>query len=555
MLYPTNNRLFATSIVLLALLLAALMWLYNKAQPVPLPAPQQAKLDCVSYAPFRRSGDSPLDATPDISPARIEGDLRMLAPYTDCVRTYSVSRGLEAVPAIAAKLGKKVLLGIWIGRDPTLNQAEIARGLKLARLYPKHIEAIIVGNEVLLRREQTADKLADLIAQVQAATDIPVTYADVWEFWLANLELGSVVDFVTIHVLPYWEDHPVAVERAVAHVRDTVSAMATMFPRHELLLGETGWPSAGRMRGPARPGTVEQARFTREWVQAAAAEGIRYNFIEAFDQPWKRQLEGAMGGHWGILNSDGAAKFDWHKPVVAYDLQRPAWLAGVACALLAIAAVVLLRARLAPFISLQWALLTAAMAGAVAGVLLPLQWRYLTDWNRDALEWAFSGAFVAAGLIAAILLTPILASARTLPGLAGHRFSDPLVRLWSGLRAVLLFGAAFFILLHAFDARYRGYPLALYVLPALALLLPWFVGLRVPATAVVERLLGLVILLGLVPMARHELPDNTQALGLLSLAAVMGLAAILPARDRVRAVVDARMTRPSNPPKAPGSTA
>ena len=47
---------------------------------------------------------------------------------------------------------------------------------------------------------------------------MPVTYADVWEFWLRYREVAAAVDFITIHILPYWEDIPIPARRAAAHV-------------------------------------------------------------------------------------------------------------------------------------------------------------------------------------------------------------------------------------------------------------------------------------------------------------------------------------------------
>src|SRR5262245_8973130 len=62
------------------------------------------KLDCVSYAPFRGE-ETPINLATHVPPARIEEDLRQLAPLTGCVRTYSVHQGLDQVAPIAQKLG------------------------------------------------------------------------------------------------------------------------------------------------------------------------------------------------------------------------------------------------------------------------------------------------------------------------------------------------------------------------------------------------------------------------------------------------------------------
>ena len=65
------------------------------------------------------------------------------------------------------------------------------------------INAVIVGNEVLLRRDQPASALAGYLRRVRTATSVAVTYADVWEFWLRNPEIAAETTFVTVHILPY----------------------------------------------------------------------------------------------------------------------------------------------------------------------------------------------------------------------------------------------------------------------------------------------------------------------------------------------------------------
>ena len=98
---------------------------------------------------------------------------------------------------------------------------------------------------MLLRGEMTTADLAANIRSVKSQVTVPVTYADVWEFWLRNREVYDAVDFVTIHILPYWEDFPIRAKYAAAHVDAIRKRMAVAFPGKEILIGETGWPSAG----------------------------------------------------------------------------------------------------------------------------------------------------------------------------------------------------------------------------------------------------------------------------------------------------------------------
>jgi exo-beta-1,3-glucanase (GH17 family) len=50
------------------------------------------------------------------------------------------------------------------------------------------------------------------------------------------------------------------------------------------------------MREGALPSPANQARFLSGVVSLAKAENWQVNLIEAFDQPWKRMLEGTVGG-------------------------------------------------------------------------------------------------------------------------------------------------------------------------------------------------------------------------------------------------------------------
>ena len=235
------------------------------------PIDQNAKLHCVSYAPFR-SHQTSLSSATQVSREQIAEDLAQLAKISDCIRTYAVDLGLDQIPELAAKVGLKVIQGIWFGGDRQKNLTQISTGIRLARKYPGTITALVVGNEVLLHRNMTASDLAATIRSVKAQVAVPVTYADVWEFWLRNRELGDAVDFITIHILPFWEDFPVPAEFAAAHVDAIRQQMAAAFPDKEILIGETGWPSQGRMRDAALPSRTNQARVVSEILDLARRE-------------------------------------------------------------------------------------------------------------------------------------------------------------------------------------------------------------------------------------------------------------------------------------------
>lgn len=207
------------------------------------------KLQCLSYAPFGKD-ESPFDFDKGLklSKERMDKDLELLAQYTDCIRTYS-SIGLEDIPSLARKHGLKMWLGAWVSSDPVLTQKEIDKTILLAKENADVIETVVVGNEALLRREVSATQLVKYIEGVKKALpDMIITYADVWEFWNQHPEVAPSVDRVTIHILPYWEDKPIGVDKALLHVKQIREEMIHKIPNKPIVIGETGWPSQGRMR-------------------------------------------------------------------------------------------------------------------------------------------------------------------------------------------------------------------------------------------------------------------------------------------------------------------
>jgi glucan 1,3-beta-glucosidase len=458
------------AIALLTLAAAAVggAWTWLGA-PVEMPQAARAaadKLDCVSYAPFRADQD-PFGPDVPIDPRQIEEDLTQLHPFTDCVRTYSVDHGLDAIPEIAARHGMKVMQGLWLSNRPELNRYQIDNAVALAKRFPQVIEAVVVGNEVLLRGEMAAPALAATLREVKAQISQPVTYADVWEFWLRNRDLAAAADFVTVHILPYWEDFPLPAELAARHVQSIRAQVVAAFPGKDVLVGEFGWPSAGRMREGALPSRANQARTVQEVWALAKAEKFRVNIIEAYDQPWKRQLEGAVGGHWGLFDAYARqAKFTLGAPVSNHPQWRWQALAGVVlvAAIFGVAGLTARGGRRRALAARDW--LGVAVMAAVAGTLIgwtaenvPLESLTLGDWLRS-LAWALlalAAPIAAASALAAA--TPVPSFRRVL-GRRDERVRDRLALSLGALRiALTVLGVAVALGL-TFDPRYRDFPFA-----------------------------------------------------------------------------------------------
>lgn len=513
-------------------LVALSAWVLWQARPVAMHDLQLAsgeKLKCVSYAPYHRSGQTPFDELGLISRAQIAEDLAALARITDCVRLYSVDQGLDQVPEVARTVGLKVLVGAWIGFDRNKNAAELERAIAVANDNADVVKALIVGNEVLLRRERTLTEMRTLIEYAQSKTEVPVTYADVWEFWVRNDSLAKSVDFVTVHILPFWEDDPVDIEDALKHVAAIHDEVSTHFAGRDILIGETGWPSAGRQREASKPSRVNQARYIREFIHQAHDLGWNYNLIEAIDQPWKRRLEGTVGGYWGMLDADTLrTKFPLAGPVAERDdLVTPALGALLAAA-------IALALAMATGGGNRSVLRTAAltMTGATSGLVAVLHFEHACLAYRDLGEWTVLGGMASAAVAVAVALAcwqggrlPSAAQAwRTLRLRPGHPAASDVL---GALRGLVMFGAAVAALLLLVDSRYRDFPILLYLTPAAIF---GVVGWWQRSAGRAERICAAVIAVSVIGRWLPE-PANPQAIGWLLVGLVLATPVLLARTD------------------------
>jgi exo-beta-1,3-glucanase (GH17 family) len=445
-----------------AAIVAAWAWLGAAVDMPASPLGAGEKLTCISYAPFRGAQD-PFGPDLPLDPRQIDEDLAQLKPFTDCVRTYSTDHGLDQIPEIAKRHGIKVLQGLWLSSLPELSRKQIESAVALANRYPDVIEAVIVGNEVLLRGEMSAPELVKIIREVKTRVPMPVTYADVWEFWLRYREVAAAVDFVTIHILPYWEDFPIPVRDAPKHVDDIRRQIVAAFPDKEVFLGEFGWPSAGRMREGALPSPVNAARVLHDVLALAKREKYRVNLIEAYDQPWKRQLEGTVGGHWGLFDAtQRQPKFAWGVAVSNHPQWRRQALGGVVFAALVFAAALVAGWQHPAPPGRVW--LAVAANAAVSGTLIGWTVENIPLESLTIGGWVRSLAWLAVAALAPLVGAAAAATEGALPSFAWTigrrpgRLREPLALALAVLLIALTILALQAALGLVFDPRYRDFP-------------------------------------------------------------------------------------------------
>lgn len=298
--------------VLVTINLAA--WAYKNA-------PQDAKawtdtIMGVAFSPMRRH-HNPLKR---IFPTReeIDQDLALLEGKVHAVRTYSSTDGYEAIPELAANYGLNVSVGAWIADDPVKNQKEIDNLITLTRLHNNVVRGI-VGNETIMRGDVSVDEMIGYLRQVRSKAWRPISTSEPPHTWMTHPELADEVDFIAVHLLPYWDGIPM--EEALDHVFSRYYELQRTFPDKPIVITEVGWPSDGQPIRRANASLDKQAKFLREFLNLANERDITYYIIEAFDQPWKIDWEGSSGAYWGIYDVDRQPKFPMEGKIQAL----PAW--------------------------------------------------------------------------------------------------------------------------------------------------------------------------------------------------------------------------------------
>src|ERR1700691_704453 len=286
------------------------VWGYlNRPESEP---PWPAHIQGVAFSPYAADQD-PFGSKDIPSVEQIYSDLKLLATKTYAVRTYSVLGSLGKIPELAAKHNISVALGVQLSKDKAESEEELRTGIVLAKEH-RNVVRVMVGNETLLRGDVSVDQLAGYLDRARKQIRQPVGYADTWATWLKNPEITKHVDFIAVHLFPYWEG--VDVEAAVDFCFRELKAVQEAYPRKPVIIGEIGWPSEGRIRAGAVASVSNEALFLRRFLARAEKEGERYYIMEAFDQPWKARDEGAVGAYWGIYDVDRQPKFEFVAPIV-----------------------------------------------------------------------------------------------------------------------------------------------------------------------------------------------------------------------------------------------
>ena len=300
----------------LALVLAVNLAIWASVNPSVSERAWGGVINGLSYSGYMKG-----DADNRLSDAEIDAHMAALEGHTTSVRTYGVDDGLDRIVSIAAKHNLTVNLGAWVSRDAGANASEVAHAIDLVHANP-NVKRLIVGNETLYRDDVSPAELISLIERAKRQVNIPVSTAEAWHIWLKYPELADAVDFITVHILPYWEGVPE--DGAIAYTLYRYHQLQAAFPHKHIFIGEAGWPSEGQWVRGSEASQINQAKYIRDFLNVATEERLDYSLIEAFDAPWKRAIEGTVGAHWGLWDVNLKPKF----PMSGSIVESTRWLQG-----------------------------------------------------------------------------------------------------------------------------------------------------------------------------------------------------------------------------------
>ncbi len=241
-----------------------------------------------------------------ISEEQVRRRMKIIAPYTKWIRSFSCTEGNEYIPIIAKEFGLKTLVGAWLGDDLEVNEREVAGLIQLAK--DGYVDIAAVGNEVLYRKELTEDELLNYILQVKnEIPSIPVGYVDAYYEFTIKPRITDACDLILANCYPYWEG--CSLEYSLVYMKQMYQQAVEAANGKKVIITETGWPSRGESIETAHPSTNNAISYFINTQLWSKEDNIDIFYFSSFDESWKVGAEGEVGAYWGIWDKNENLKY------------------------------------------------------------------------------------------------------------------------------------------------------------------------------------------------------------------------------------------------------
>ncbi|MGZ8241478.1 MAG: exo-beta-1,3-glucanase [Methylobacter sp.] len=284
-------------------------------------------LQCAAFSPYVGKLSPDYGAHP--SPELINELLDKLVKQTGfrCIMTYGVLNGLDYTFAAAEARHIKVIAILWLDNDPAVNSQSIAKGIEVAKAFPKTIIKLSCGSEVRTRHGYAFDgEIMRCIDSLhKAGVPQPVTTIDIWWEWCnraypcQSSSFGKNVDWIGANIFPWWDNKhsgifpctpaKKAADFHIARLEDIRRA----YPGKEVIVTEFGWPNGPEgqteiNKRTGQPCDVASQKNQTMVVQNTFKKLAERNWsgvvFEAFSESWKPNDEGDFGKYWGICQGN-----------------------------------------------------------------------------------------------------------------------------------------------------------------------------------------------------------------------------------------------------------
>lgn len=237
--------------------------------------------------------------------SEVTANIKMMKSYgITRIRTYS--QECEILPNILNAIsslggGMDVLAAVWIegSADDDTEISSLNTVLNSKKYDISPISKILVGNEVMFNNYISTAQLIGKLETVKAfANGIPVGFVEVDSTYSPDLIAAS--DFVAVNLHPFYA--AVKIDNALESVQTRYNNVVKTAGGKEVIITETGWPSAGGNMGEA----VASLANEKAYAAAVSKSSLPYYYFEWEDSLWKGA---GTEGHFGLMNQDDKAKF------------------------------------------------------------------------------------------------------------------------------------------------------------------------------------------------------------------------------------------------------
>ncbi|TVY28521.1 putative glucan endo-1,3-beta-glucosidase [Lachnellula hyalina] len=250
-------------------------------------------------------------------------DVAVLSQLTNTIRLYGTDCNqtelvLESIDKLGLNDQIKVWMGVWQDTNKTTNARQLQQMYDIFDKYgADQFIGVIVGNEILFRKDMNITELGTLITDVRTNLTaknikLPIAAADLGDNWTAAF--AAQVDYLMANIHPFFAgtDSKAAAAWTWNFWQEKDVVLKTDLTKN--IISETGWPSTGgtdcgeatTCPGAGSVAGISQMNdFMDGWVCDALANGTNYFWFEAFDEPWKFKFNTAGKGwedQWGLMD-------------------------------------------------------------------------------------------------------------------------------------------------------------------------------------------------------------------------------------------------------------